>query len=82
MLELLSYPTGRPCWIVPHKVSTVMDLVETTPPKIQGGQPGLTIVGTLLVVEGAQVPIHGNAKDVKATIERAAAMPSPVWPVQ
>jgi hypothetical protein len=75
MIELLAYPTGRPCWIDPDAVTAILDTIEAQPAKVVGGQPVMAIVGTTVIVEGASVHLAGHAGDVSRQIFAARGKP-------
>lgn len=78
MIELKSYPTGRPCYVDPDRVGGVFDLLTAEPPRMVGAAPQLTVVGTRLLVDGAPMDVHGEAPDVfrELTLARRTALPA------
>ena len=77
MLRFSVYPTGRPAWIDPAKVSAIYDAMELKPAAIRGADPMVTIVGTTVVCDGAPVQLSGHAEEIAEAILSAIAAPFP-----
>jgi len=77
MLRFAVYPTGRPAFVDPHKVSAVFDLIEMKPASIRGADPMVTIIGTTLVVDGAPVHLAGDATSIAEVVAEAQRVPFP-----
>lgn len=69
MLQFKGYPTGRPAFVDPTRVSGISDLVQMAPPTLQGGQPTMEIVGAVVVDDGGIVHLAEEAAIVRDAVE-------------
>lgn len=71
MLRLPHQLTGRPVFVDPAAIIAITDAIEMTPARIQGAPPIPSIVGAIIVIPGAQLPIAGDASIIEIVVRRA-----------
>jgi len=68
-LQFRSYPSQRPIWIDPWRVSAVFDLIVAEQPKIQGAPPVARLAGACALVDGATLNLAEDADIVWKAVE-------------